>query len=158
MVTSFSGEGAEEQARELVLELRREYKLPAYMHRKKFDLSKDVHGRGVDKFGNPLKMKNRTGDSVDEIAVMVGHFDAIDSPEAQAVLQKVKTSSPDCLDIKKRKQTNQSLAQWRILPARVQTRHQKQEEAQRPAGTRLRDDETPSSRRSISFPRGSTRS
>ena len=120
MVTSFSGEGAEEQARELVLELRKRYKLPAYMHRKKFDLSEDVQGRGIDKFGNPVKMKNRIGSTVDEIAVMVGHFDAIDSPEAQDALHTLKNCDPECLDIKKRKQTNQSLAQWRILQREFQ--------------------------------------
>ena len=115
MTTSFSGEGAEEQARELVLELRSKYKVPAYMHRRKFDFAGEVRGRGIDKFGQPLKMKYRTGESIDEIAVLVGHFDEAGSPDAQEVLQKLKNSRPECLDVRKRKQTNQSLAQWRHL-------------------------------------------
>ena len=39
MACSFSGEGAEEQARELVYELRKRYKLEAFTHRMRFDFS-----------------------------------------------------------------------------------------------------------------------
>ena len=35
MAYSFSGEGADKQAQELVIELRMKYKLPAYTHRMK---------------------------------------------------------------------------------------------------------------------------
>ena len=46
MVCSFSGEKAREEAKELALELRKRYKLPSYVYEKKFDLGKDLIGRG----------------------------------------------------------------------------------------------------------------
>jgi len=115
MTTSFSGEGAQQQAHDLVLELRRRYKLPAYQHRVKFDFGREAPGRGLDEFGNPIKMRYQSGTEVDEIAVLVGDYPSVNCPEAQRTLQKIKNSRPECLDIKKRKQTNQSLASWRIL-------------------------------------------
>src|SRR5258708_3301900 len=51
MASTFSGDGAETQARELVQELRSKFKLPAYLYQKKFDFSKSVEGRGVDRYG-----------------------------------------------------------------------------------------------------------
>ncbi|MCR4415145.1 MAG: hypothetical protein NUV77_22215, partial [Thermoguttaceae bacterium] len=48
-----SRQAARQQARELVLELRKRYKLPAYMYEKEFEFGKEVIGRGVDRFGNP---------------------------------------------------------------------------------------------------------
>ena len=83
MACSFSGPNAEKQARELVLELRQRYKLPAYQYEKKFDLGKDVVGLGVDEFGNPRKMRYARGKSeVEEIAVLVGDYPAADDPDA----------------------------------------------------------------------------
>ena len=57
LATTFSGEGSEEQARELVLELRRRFKLPAYHHSKDFKFTGRAPGRGIDKFGKPLPLK-----------------------------------------------------------------------------------------------------
>ncbi len=45
MAATFTGEGAEQQAAELVYELRKEFKLPAYSYQKKFEYSKPVRGR-----------------------------------------------------------------------------------------------------------------
>ena len=45
LACSFSGEGAEKQANELVYELRKRYKLPAYVHKAGFDLG-DAAGKG----------------------------------------------------------------------------------------------------------------
>ncbi len=47
MACSFSGKGAEKQAHELVLELRKRYKLPAYVYLGHFDPGK-AQFRGVD--------------------------------------------------------------------------------------------------------------
>jgi len=74
-----------------------------------------VEGRRIDKFGNSMKMKYQNGEKVNEIAVMVGHFDAVDSPDAQQVLHKLKHSRPECLNLENRRRTNQSLAAWRML-------------------------------------------
>jgi hypothetical protein len=98
MATSFAGPGAEEQAHELVMELRKEFKLEAYMHKRTFDYSEPVYGRGVNKFGGPKRMRYQSSTKFDEIAVVVGSFESVDTPGAQEDLQKVKTARPTCLD------------------------------------------------------------
>jgi len=98
MASTFSGEGAEAQARELVLEFRQRFNLPAYAHAMQFDLSQGQVGRGVDKYGAPVRMKYRKGDRVQEWAVLVGDFPSIDDPEAQKLLRTIKTIQPTALD------------------------------------------------------------
>ncbi len=116
MTCSFSGEKAREQAKELALELRKRYKLPAYVYEKKFDFGKDLQGRGVDKFGQPRKMKYFRGiTEVDEIAVLVGDYPSVDDPEAQETLRKLKYYQPDCLAPKEGKATARNLATLRWI-------------------------------------------
>ncbi|MCE5303988.1 MAG: hypothetical protein LLF97_12900 [Planctomycetaceae bacterium] len=129
MACSFSGEGAEKQARELVYELRKRYKLPAYTYEGHFDPG-EAEGRGLDEFGRPRKfayMKYK--DSKDkekarhpkltEMAVLVGNYSSADDEEAKKTLQKVKYATPDALAIKEGKKTNQTLTGWRILQRQV---------------------------------------
>lgn len=115
LATTFSGEGAEKQAKDLVLELRKRYKLPAYVYKKHIDFGK-AEGHGVDKYGNPVKMTYMRGrDQLDEIAVMVGNYRTVDEPEAQEVLKTLKFSTPDCLEVKDDRRTTQTLAAWRKI-------------------------------------------
>jgi hypothetical protein len=118
MACSFSGEGAEKQAQDLVLELRKRYKLPAYIHKMQIDLKK-AEGRGVDRFGAPVKMRYRKGSEIEEVAVLVGDYAAVDDPDAQKVLQKLKYTVPQCLDLKENKTTYQSLAALRTIQSMV---------------------------------------
>jgi hypothetical protein len=120
LACSFSGPKAEQQARELVLELRRRYKLPAYQYEKKFDLGEEVYGLGVDKYGNPKRMKYARGKAeVEEIAVLVGDYPSADDPEGQATLKKLKYYQPECLKMGNGKETARSLAGWRAIQAAV---------------------------------------
>ncbi len=119
MACSFSGEGADRQARELVLELRKRYKLPAYSHKVSFDLGKHTQGRGIDPTGAPLRMRYKRGSELAETAVLVGDYPAVDDPEAQKVLQKLKASRPECLKLGDDRATNRSLAGWRWLQEQV---------------------------------------
>ena len=129
MACSFSGDGAEEQAQELALELRKRYKLRAYTYRGRFDPGK-AQGRGIDEFGRPRKwnyMKYK--DSKDkekarhpeltEVAVLVGNYQAADEREAQKNLQKIKYATPECLALKEGEQTNQPLTGWRMIQRQV---------------------------------------
>ena len=109
MACSFSGDGAAEQARELVLELRSQYKLPAYVHQMQFDLG-ETYGRGVNRFGGPVRMQYRAGSDVQEIAVLVGNYRAVDDDDAQQTLRKLKYSVPECLAVEGGRTTHQSLA------------------------------------------------
>ncbi len=99
MACSFSGEGAEKQAQDLVYELRTRYKMPAYIHKVRFDLG-DASGLGLDRYGSPVKMRYRKGSEVKEVAVLVGDYTAVDDEEAQKVLKKLKYTMPKCLDVK----------------------------------------------------------
>lgn len=113
LACSFSGEGAQEQARELVLELRKRYKLEACSYGKRFDLDKENY-RGVDKYGQPQKMKYWKGSEFDEVAVMVGNYASIDESDAQETLQKLKYYRPNCLELDGSKPTVRTLAAWRL--------------------------------------------
>ena len=113
MASTFTGDGAREQARTLALELRSKYRLPAYLYQKKFDFTKEERGRGLDRFGDPLKMRYQKKGAVTEIAVLVGDYTAVDSPEAHETLKKIKAMTPACLDPSNNKNTSQTLATLR---------------------------------------------
>ena len=119
MACSFSGEGATEQARELVLELRSRYKLPAYTYKKKFDFTEGTVGLGVDPYGAPLRMRNKRGDGTVECAVLVGEFPAVDDKKAQTILKRLKYYHPDCLELDKNKATSRSLAALREIQQKL---------------------------------------
>jgi hypothetical protein len=119
LACTFSGEDAKRQATDLVLELRKRYKVPAYAYEKKFDFDDENLGRGLDQLGGSKKMRYQRGGEIREIGVMVGDFPAIDDPKAQKMLQEVKSASPECLEIKEGKKTNQSLAALRYIQREI---------------------------------------
>jgi hypothetical protein len=98
MCASFAGQSAEQQAHDLVLELRQRLRLEAYTFRQTFDFSKPIDGNGWSKFGGPRKMKYLNSHKFDEIAVLVGHFQAVDSPQIEAALDKIKYADPTALN------------------------------------------------------------
>ncbi|MDY0168435.1 MAG: hypothetical protein RBS80_17935 [Thermoguttaceae bacterium] len=118
LACTFSGDGAEEQAHELVLELRRRYKLPAYTHRMHFDLEA-AEGRGLNRLGGAVQMRYRRGNTVDEIAVLVGDYPTVDDPEAQRTLKRLKQSTPECLEVSESRPTARNLAGWRALASQL---------------------------------------
>ncbi|MEN6404983.1 MAG: hypothetical protein ABFC77_00775 [Thermoguttaceae bacterium] len=129
MACSFSGDGAEKQARELVYELRKRYKLPAYTYEGHFDPG-EAQGRGVDEFGRPRKfayMKYKDSKNkekarhpkLSEMAVLVGNYSNADDEEAKKTLQKVKYAAPAALEVKEGKKTNQTLTGWRMIQRQV---------------------------------------
>jgi hypothetical protein len=118
MAATFSGEGAEEQARRLIHELRRDFKLPAYSYRKKFEYSKPVRGKGLTPQGEAPMMRYRLDEDVVEIAVLVGDYPSVDDPEAQRVLKKLKRVRPESLEVSP-EQSRQALASYRKLQAQA---------------------------------------
>ena len=78
LASSFAGPGAETQAHHLALELRKEYNLEAFVHRKTYDFSKPVVGLGLNRYGGPKIMRYANAAKFDEIAVLVGHFGSAD--------------------------------------------------------------------------------
>jgi hypothetical protein len=115
MACTFSGENAYEQARDLALELRREYKVPAYLYSKTFEHEVGDSGRGIDRFGEPLSLKYMKGDETTEIAVLVGDFPTLDNDQAQKTLNRIKNASPECLRLDPNRPTARNLASWRLF-------------------------------------------
>lgn len=123
LAVTFSGDEADGQARELVGEIRRLLKLPAYIHEMQFDYSQGAVGRGMDQYGKPLKMKYQTS-GIREIAVMVGNYATVDDPRAQKALKTLKKANLPCLDLPTRveegKRENRTLAALRLSQQYVQ--------------------------------------
>jgi hypothetical protein len=72
LATTFRGEGAREDARQLVQELRGSHKLTAYPHEKSFDFTGNQRGLGLNPDGTPKKMRYAKAEQVTEVAVLVG--------------------------------------------------------------------------------------
>jgi hypothetical protein len=114
----FSGPKADEQAHDLILELRKRYKLPAYQYKRKFDVG-EVAGLGVDRFGNPRRMRVRGKTEFEETVVLVGDYKSAEDSEAQETLERLKYCQPDCLKLANGKETARSLAGWRAIQSYV---------------------------------------
>ena len=97
LAASFAGPKAEEQAHDLVLELRQRYKWEAYTFRQVFDFSQSTEGLGYDRYGGRKKMKYAHAAKFHEIAVMVGNFGSVEDPELERTLEKIKYAKPDVL-------------------------------------------------------------
>jgi hypothetical protein len=133
LVSSFAGPGSEQQAQQLVLELRKEYRVPAYIHRRSYDYTKPVIGLGLNRYGEPKKMRYRHAAKFDEYAVLVGDFDSYDNPQVAKTLKKMKYAHPECLDLNRNKRSTQRLALLREIHRRVTSDEDKR--AQGPMGS-----------------------
>lgn len=118
LAASFSGDEGEEQARDLVLELRQRYNLPAFYYAMRFTLDDANPGRGIDGYGAPIRRRYRR-EAVVEHAVLVGEFPNFDDPEAQQVLERVKILRPKSLDAESEKDSTQSMATVRAFHRRL---------------------------------------
>ena len=85
-----AGEGAEAEARELVEMLNTRLKVKAYLHKKSYDFTNEVEGKGFDRFGNKKRMRFNTEGAFEEFAVLVGDFDQVDDPKLQKQLRIIK--------------------------------------------------------------------
>jgi hypothetical protein len=98
LATTFRGEGAREDARKLVQELRGSHRLTAYTHEKAFDYTGEQRGMGLNPDGTPKRMRYANEGHVLEVAVLVGDFASAEDPRAQKMLQKVKQLRPRVLE------------------------------------------------------------
>lgn len=123
LAATFSGEGAEEQARNLCVELRPALGLSTYLHDMKFDNDGDKPlGRGLDRYGAPIRMKYRTGGDRQEWAVLVGDYPAFDDSIAVRDLAKIKRVSPQALLPDADGHTTQNFAGYRQIAARLSSK------------------------------------
>lgn len=119
MAMSFNGDGGETEARELVTELRTKYNLPAFYYAMTFKQEDERPGNGIDGYGAPIKRRYQRGNEIMEHAVLVGEFQHIDNPEAQALLDRVKALEPEALKLESGEATSQSLVTVRQLQRTV---------------------------------------
>jgi len=121
MAVTFSGPEAETQAKELVYEIRKRYKMPAYTHAMHFDHA--LGNAGPKSAGVGAKKVRYRVNEMNEIAVLVGDFSAVDDPAARKMLEKIKYAHPDCLDVEKRlaegKTDSRSLGRLRMIQQSV---------------------------------------
>lgn len=118
MAVTFSGEGAEKQAHDLVLELRRREHLPAWVHEMTFKhdmngarqytmpvsvngqeqtgLAQELPGDASQRYPRRRRYRN---EEIREVAVLVGEFPSVDDPQAQRLLERVKFAQPECLQL-----------------------------------------------------------
>ncbi len=102
-VSAFAGQGAETEARTLVETLRKRFRVDAYLHKKHYDFSEKVVGKGFDRYGNRKAMKHKTDYEFDELAVLVGDFESIDDPKLQKALKAIKYATSEELGLKGKK-------------------------------------------------------
>ena len=116
---SFAGPGAEQDAQELVAELRTRYRLPAYIHKQHYDYTKRVRGKGLNPYGGPKMMSYRQKGAFDEIAVLVGNFATVNDPALQKTLSQIKYARPNCLTLTNEDPTTLRFAGLRALQKRL---------------------------------------
>jgi hypothetical protein len=115
MAASFAGPTAEQQAHDLVLELRQKHKLEAFAFRRTYDFSKPTDGLGYNRYGGPRRMRYLSNTKFDEIAVLVGNFGSIQDPQIDRALGIIKHAKPDTLDPNKKPDSSQRLLGARTL-------------------------------------------
>jgi hypothetical protein len=119
LAASFAGPGAEQQAQQLVYELRRSENLEAYIHRQAYDFSQPVAGLGLNRYGGPKTMRYANPAKFDELAVLVGSFVNVNDPAIEKTLDRIKHAHPDCLDINKNEDTTQRFVGLREFQRRL---------------------------------------
>ena len=105
MAISFRGPKAIEDAAQTVAELREEHKLAAYLHQETYDFSNSFVGRGVDRFGNPRRMRHQLNNSFEEVAILIGNYASVDDPKAQRDLKKIKKLALSSLKDEEKKES-----------------------------------------------------
>lgn len=97
LATTFRGEGARDDARQLARELRSRFRLEAYTHEQAFDFTGEQRGLGLNPDGSPKKMRYANSKQVIEVAVMVGDFASCDDARGQKTLNRIKKMCPETL-------------------------------------------------------------
>jgi hypothetical protein len=115
MAASFAGATAEQQSRDLVLELRQRFRLEAYTFRHTFDFTKPTEGLGFSRYGGKRQMRYANGHKFEEIAVIVGNFGSFEDPQLEKTLDLLKHAKPDTLDPAKKPDSSQRLLGLRTL-------------------------------------------
>lgn len=119
-VGAFAGEGAEAEARQLATTLRVNFRLKAYIHKKHYDYTQSVEGKGFNKYGQPKRMRFSSNDAFEEVAVLVGDYERVDDPKLQKALKTIKYATRQDLELKgKMLPTTRRFAEFREFQRRL---------------------------------------
>jgi len=125
LAATFFGDKGQDQAKRLVLELRKEHKLPAFTYRKVFDYGDTVRGRGFDSRGNPKKMRYAHASRFKETAVLVGEFESPGDADIKKTLERIRYMRPQTLSATKDNPTAQRFVVWRAIQKAITTDEEK---------------------------------
>lgn len=94
---TFLGPGSQERAERLVLEIRRDLNLPAFLYEKEIDFSGEVNpGPPIRRTGGAAayqrKMRYANEIRYEAHAVLVGEYDTSEHPRIESDLEKIKTA------------------------------------------------------------------
>ena len=128
MAASFAGPGAEQQAKQLAYEIRRDLNVEAYIHQETYDFTQPVQGLGLNRYGGPKIMRHANAARFDELAVLVGNYPDVNDQAASKMLDTIKYARPDCLDIEKNQSTTQRFIGLRELQRRLSPNTQRREQ------------------------------
>jgi hypothetical protein len=115
MAASFVGQNAEQQAHDLVIELRQRHRLEAFTFKHAYDFSKPTEGLGYSRYGGKRRMRYQNNHKFEEIAVLVGNFGSFEDTQIDKTLDLLKHAKPDSLDPAKQGTSSQRLAGIRSI-------------------------------------------
>ena len=127
VAASFAGPGAKKEASDLIMELRKRFKMQAYLYHKNYDFSEPVEGRGLNEYGEPKMMRYQQNYKFEEYAVLIGNFPSIDDPTLQSTLKDIKYIKPTCMQVGNGGKTTQRFVDFRSLVRRYSTDPEKKQ-------------------------------
>ncbi len=131
MAATFAGDGAEGQVRDLIHELRSEFKLEAYSYRMSFNYQQTPSRQGgEDRYGRPSRQRYLRKD-IKEFAVLVGNYPAIDDPQARKDLWKIKAMKPKNLQPEELKKAGKTKTYQQLVSFRLMQKTQDHSELQK---------------------------
>ena len=95
---TFVGPGSRDRAERLVMEIRKDHNMPAFIYEEDFDFSGELNpGSPIQRTGGASsykrKMKYKNPMRYQAHAVLVGEYDSAEHPRLESDLQKIKTAS-----------------------------------------------------------------
>lgn len=99
MTYVFTGDQAKSYAQKLCLELRKEYKLDAYVFNKTIKHEERLVNRGLNQNRGGLQyMKYQTDPTVNAYVVFVGNYASVEDPAGEATMKKIRKIKPKCME------------------------------------------------------------
>lgn len=120
LAQTFMGEYGRDKAIQLAEELRANFNMAAYVHRQNVDLEDTVIGLGVDKYGDPKRMRHKNGSDYEGYAVLVGDFASVDDPRLQDTLEKIKYLKPKSISVGKVEGQDKGVSYYRYGYRKIQ--------------------------------------